>query len=182
MISIIYAVCNSNRGVGLSTSKYGLPWGYVKDESDYFKAYLKYPGLQGSYVVCGKRTYERAERHLRTFVAHIHDGSKDSLETVLSVSKESNGPEVIIIGGMKTYLDFFPYAEEISVSVMTKDYESDIFLPKELPIDSRDLIKLDDKWEIKSYMPSNDFHINLFTKITNHEYYTYDTYKFPSRR
>lgn len=116
MIKLITCV-DSDFGIGLEGR---MPWPRLKRDMAYFRNKT----LNGT-VVAGHRTHEEiGDLPNRTNIVF----SKDKLFDILEMSKTQ---DIWVIGGAKTYGEFYNYAKEIHITrIINKKYNCDTFFPR----------------------------------------------------
>lgn len=139
---------SENRVIGKNG---GLPWPIIKDDFKYFKEFTS-----NKILVCGHRTFNTLpplrNRNI-IVVSSISNWDEDSYDPIFNsavcyesfqdilVIKESQ-PNLICIGGAKTYALFLPYITEFHVTHINGKYEGDTFMiPFEHLFDNQEVVK-----------------------------------------
>ena len=124
MISMI--LCTARNGVIGSKGK--LIWS-IKEDMQIFKQYTV-----GKTVIMGRKTYESIGKPLDNRRNIILTNKYTRISGCEVVSFEDvfklDAAEVVVIGGGTVYKQFFPYVSIIYLSILSKSYWGDTYLPE----------------------------------------------------
>lgn len=112
-----------------------IPWN-IKEEMFFFKK-----TTLNNIVVMGYSTWKTLKVHpLKNRLNYVFTNSHkneinypntfcvNNIDDILSLKNKYFEKDIYIIGGKSVYDLFFPYADQIIMSVINKDYECDLFL------------------------------------------------------
>jgi dihydrofolate reductase len=129
-ISIISAICESNRGIGKANT---LLWD-IKSDMAHFKRLTT-----GHVVIMGERTYHSMGRALPNRINIVITDNRSfeapnvlvtySLEEALEVGKLHEQEEVFIIGGGSIYTQMLPFTDRLYLTLVDGEYDADTFFP-----------------------------------------------------
>ncbi|AHI53990.1 dihydrofolate reductase [Spiroplasma sabaudiense Ar-1343] len=130
MIKLIWAQTKS----GIIGKDNKLPW-KISQEMAFFKAMTI-----NKAILMGRKTFEaigsKALPDRQNFVLSSQNTSNsDNLEWIKDVNeliqkyKNNNKEDLMVIGGSQVYKLLFPFADELIVSIIKKDYDGDTKFP-----------------------------------------------------
>jgi dihydrofolate reductase len=130
-ISIISAVCESNRGIGKANT---LLWD-IKADMAHFKRLTT-----GHAVIMGERTFHSIGRALPNRINIVLTDNREfeasnvlvvySLEEALEVGRLHEEDEVFIIGGGTLYRQMLPFTDRLYLTLVAGEFEADTFFPE----------------------------------------------------
>ena len=160
---------------GIIGKNNGLPWRIPEDLKRFKEITI------GNAVLTGKRTYESIIRMIgkplpeRRNIVLIQNDEKlemephrivNSIEDALNIRDEK---EIFIAGGASIYRQFLPYADELLVTEVKKDYEGDTCFPEYDKADWEEVSRED--CETKGDSPNISF-VRYRRKTANQDFVT----------
>ena len=128
MIISLIAAMGKNRVIGKNNS---LPW-HLPAEMKFFKETTK-----NKPVIMGRKTFESIGKPLpnrkNIIITRDQNFMADGCTVVNSVDealKESEGNEVMIIGGAQIYKEFLSKANKIYLTIIDENFDGDTFFPE----------------------------------------------------
>jgi dihydrofolate reductase len=143
----------------------GLPWRLPRDLKQFRRLTL------GKPIIMGRKTYETLGRPLpeRTNIiltrqAGFHaEGClvARTKEQAIEMARETNSPEVMVIGGSEIYRAFFPLCDTAHLTVVQGDFIGDVTFPEQL-LDSPGWEKIhEEEWPADARNPHDASYIVL---------------------
>ena len=139
-LKIIVAVANNNAIGNKGKLLYTL-----KDDMKYFKE-----KTLNHIIVMGRNTYVSIGRPLpkreNIVITHhpVFDVTSMTLEKFLETYKDTD-ETIFCIGGASIYKELIPYADELLLTKIEREYKADAFFP-----DTKDFIEVERTWETEN--------------------------------
>lgn len=135
------AAMAKNRVIGKNG---GLPWPSIKEDFKWFKEFT-----MGKNLVMGKNTFDtlpllknrqcfvivKQVTDLDSYVTNQHMINDNNLTAKIVNMNDiylmelNNFPDLIVIGGAKTYSKLLSYIDEFYITHINGDYEGDVYMP-----------------------------------------------------
>lgn len=130
MISMIWCE-DINHGIGIDNS---LPW-HIKEEMDHFRT-----TTLNQIVVCGDKTFlswggkplKNRTNLVLTLDPNFSSEGVIVYHDLRKLMSDYANKHIYIIGGKSIYQAFLPYADELIISTLHKDYRCNLFMQLDL--------------------------------------------------
>lgn len=115
---------DKNNGIGYNGS---LPWPRVAEDMRHFRSITT-----GRTCICGWNTYKDVRTIAHTWQRELYPVMRDATMPfiVCDMFARNRVFRPIVIGGAKTYTQFWPFIDQFYVTDIAKEYKCDTFFPR----------------------------------------------------